>query len=169
MIKGDTESTRSGQKLQIADIYGASIQLATHGQDNKLNLFSSFLVFQSILLLAWVTVWQAHSPGGIWMLLIFSGFAVLSSVIWAALGRDYCDAAEGFNQTGAGFEKHYFPVEVSHLLATREEIVKGKPKWMRGRFLILCVTLGFAFLYFFLDLSLLWKPILTHYRCGGGN
>ena len=157
MVNGDTPPTPSEQKLQVADIYGPLIELGIHGQENRLNLFSSFLFFQSVLLLAWATVWQVSWPGRTWILLIFSGFGIFSSVVWAVLSSDYADAARRFVKTGADFEKKYFPSGVAHVLAAREEIIASKPKWQRGRFLIASVTWGFVLLYPLLDLSLLWK------------
>lgn len=158
MANADTQPTSPDQKLQVADIYGPLIELAIHGQDNKLNLFSSFLFFQSILLLAWATIWQiSASPGRTWILLTFSAFGIFSSVIWAVLSGDYANAARRFSETGAEFEKRYFPSGVPHFLGPREEIVAHKPKWKTGRFLIASVTWGFVFLYPLLDLSLFWK------------
>jgi hypothetical protein len=157
MENDDTKANLSGQKLQISDIYGPLIELAIHGQDNKLNLFSSFLFFQSILLLAWATVWQIRSPGRLWILFVFSGFGAFSSVIWAVLGGDYANSARRFSETGAEYEKNYFPNDAPSVLVAREKVVAGKPKWKTGRFLIASVTWGFVLLYPLLDLSLLWN------------
>jgi len=91
-----TPEDTSEERIQIADLYGPLIELAIHGQDNKLNLLSSFLFFQSILLLAWATVWQVSLPGRIWILLLLTAFGVFSSIIWAKLGNDYDKAARNF-------------------------------------------------------------------------
>jgi hypothetical protein len=158
MVNGDTQPASSDQRVQIADIYGPLVELIIHGQDNKLNLFSSFLFFQSILLLAWATVWQiSSSPGRTWILLIFSAFGMFSSVVWAVLSGDYANAGRRFSEAGVQFERKFFPSGVSHFLEAREEIVASKPKWKTGRFLIASVTWGFVLLYPLLDLSLLWK------------
>jgi hypothetical protein len=157
MVNGDRQPASSDKRLEIGDIYGPIIELGIHGQDNRLNLFSSFLFFQSILLLAWATVWQVSLPGRTWILLRFSGFGMFSSVVWAMLSSDYANTARRFIETGAEIEKKYFPNGVSHVLEAREVIVASKPKWKTGRFLIASVTWGFVLLYPLLDLSLLWK------------
>jgi hypothetical protein len=158
MATQETPPTPSDSKLEVSDIYGPLIELTIHGQDNKLNLFSSFLFFQSILLLAWATVWQISLPGRTWILLIFSSFGIFSSVIWAILSSDYANAGRRFSETGAQFEDRYFPLGVPHFLSAREEIVASKPTWKTGRFLIASVTWGFVVLYALLDLTLLCKP-----------
>lgn len=79
-------------QLDVKDLYGPLVELAIHGQDNKLNLFSSFLFFQSILLLAWATVWQTDMGGRLPILLAISVFGTVSSIVWAAMGPDYAES-----------------------------------------------------------------------------
>jgi len=160
MANGGTPPTPSDQMLKIADIYEPLILLAIHGQDNKLNLFSCFLFFQSILLLAWATVWQISSSGRTWILLIFSGFGMFSSLIWAELGTDYNNAARRYWEAVADFESKYFPNGVPPCVVAREKIVVSKPERETGHFLIRSVTLGFVLLYPLLDLSLLCKCLI---------
>src|SRR5881227_698717 len=84
-----SESDRHGRRIADRDQIGISDRLRRNTQDNKLNLFSSFLFFQSILLLAWATVWQTELAGRNTILLVFSIFGVISSGPWAVTGSDY--------------------------------------------------------------------------------
>jgi hypothetical protein len=147
-----SQSVNSNEgQLQPADIYGPLVELAIHGQDNKLNLFSSFLFFQSIFLLAWTTVWQMEINGRIQILTALSVFGTVSSVVWATLGPDYANSARKFNQAAAGLEK-YFPKEIPHFLSDREETIRRKLPFVGSKFLIGLVTWGFVGLYPLLNL-----------------
>ena len=147
--KGDPEP------IHPKEIYSTLVELVIHGQDNKLNLFSGFLFFQSVLLLAWATVWQMdqqHSRCPILALLSLFGF--LSSVAWGILEFDYDDASKGFSKVADQIEQHLPPQY--RALTARGKIVVDKPWWGKGGFLIGFVTWGFAFLYPSLEL-ILWK------------
>jgi hypothetical protein len=115
------------EKLEVKDIYSPLVDLAIHSQENKLNLFSSFLFFQSILLLAWATVWQMSSvPGRRLILLAFSLFGGLISIMWAGLGSDYADSARQLFKSAANLEK-YFPPEVAcHPMTERENTLASQ-------------------------------------------
>jgi hypothetical protein len=106
MVPGD-EKVDPKQELEVRDIYASVVDLAIHSQDNRMNLFSSFLFFQSVLLLAWATIWQtggdaARGP----ILLVLSVFGTLSSVLWGALGSDYANSGRQFSQAAADLEKY---------------------------------------------------------------
>ena len=135
------------------DIYPSLVDLAIHGQDNKLNLFSGFLFFQSILLLAWATVWQVKGDGKCWILAALSLFGTLSSFAWAFLERDYANASESVSKAAVWYENQHFP-EGYRALADRQKILEKKKPWERGKFLIGFVTFGFAVLYPVLELFL---------------
>jgi hypothetical protein len=138
------------EKLGVKDIYGPLIELVTHGQDNKLNLFSSFLFFQSILLLAWATVWQIQqAPGRDAILLVFSVFGIASSVLWARIGSDYADASRQFSDVAEEFEKLHFETGIPHFLSARGETVRKNV--FGGRHLIGFISWGFAALYVVLE------------------
>ena len=147
---GDTDP--NGRKLKVQDIYGPLVELVTHGQDNKLNLFSSFLFFQSILLLAWATVWQIKQPGRDAILMAFSVFGIVSSVLWALIGSDYANASRGFSDVAEGFEKLHFEDGIPKFLSARGETVRKHT--FGGRDLIGVVTWGFALLYVVLEFVL---------------
>jgi hypothetical protein len=148
-------------KLEPRDIYGPIVELAIHSQDNKINLFTSFLFFQSIFLLAWSTVWQMEIAGRLWILSILAAFGAGNSVVWAMLAPDYADSARKFSQAAAGLER-YFPKAIPHLISAREATIRGKPKWIGSKFLISFVTWGFVVLYFVLELVvLIWNHTST--------
>lgn len=142
--------------LHPKDIYPSLVELVIHGQDNKLNLFSGFLFFQSILLLAWATVWQMDRSGtGRFCILgLLSLFGSLSSIVWALLETDYANASARFSDIAVEVEKH-LPSPYRALTHRAEEV--DKKRWYnKGRSLIGFVTWGFALLYPLLGL-ILWK------------
>jgi hypothetical protein len=141
------------EKLKVKDIYAPLVALVTHGQDNKLNLFSSFLFFQSILLLAWATVWQIQrQPERDAILMVFSVFGIVSSVLWAMLGSDYADASQQFSDAAEELEKRHFETSLPQFLSARGETVHKKA--LRGKHLIGFVAWGFAVLYIVLEFIL---------------
>ncbi len=121
-------------RLNAKEIYAPLVELVIHGQDNKLNLFSSFLFFQSILLLAWATVWQTELAGRNTILLVFSIFGVISSGPWAVTGSDYADASRQFCDVAEELEKRHFPNDIPRFLSARGETVRAKA--FGGRHLI---------------------------------
>jgi hypothetical protein len=141
------------EPLLPSDIYPSLVELTIHGQDNKLNLFSGFLFFQSVLLLAWATVWQMDKSGRCLILALLSLFGSLSSVVWALLESDYEQASTDFSKAAADIEMHA-PIQYRALAERRTKVLE-KPLWKRGKFLIGFVTWGFAVLYLLLELILL--------------
>ncbi len=136
-----------GTKLNPKDVYATLVQLGIHGQDNKLNLLSSFLFFQSVLLLAWATVWQIEcNAGRVQILHAFSFFGTLSSIVWFVLGLDYADASKQYSKAAEDLERH-FENGLPRPLTERHKKLDDKSPLATSKFLIGLVTLGFVTLY----------------------
>jgi hypothetical protein len=101
------EKNDSQEQPSAKEIYPSLVDLVIHAQDNKLNLFGNFLFFQSILLLAWATVWQiATNQHREFILGCLSVFGILSSIAWAFLEEDYAHAGHSANRIAVRSEKH---------------------------------------------------------------
>ena len=151
--------------LEPGDVFPSLVDVAIHSQENKLNLFSGFLFFQSILLLAWATIWQTCNAGRNAILFVMAVFGAAASIPWAFLGWDYADASDHFNAAAVDFEETYRLFDSGRPLA--ERLGKARKKWWKGRwltrtanqFLRLCISNRTVVI-----LSLL---SMTHRRVGG--
>src|SRR5689334_16945598 len=69
------------------DLYPSLVQMITHAENISWNRFNNFLMFSTILILSWATVWVANSPQSRMMFLVaICILGGLSGVFWAALG-----------------------------------------------------------------------------------
>lgn len=162
-----SESNDPNRKtLELGGVYQSLIELAIHGQDNKLNLFSSFLFFQSVLLLAWATVWQTTDNNARYaILVVLTCFGSLSSVLWAVLGSDYADSSDLFSCAAEKLEE-FFPNEVKQRpLTERRRQRRGKGTFFTSRRLIGLVTWGFVILYPVLQMVVCWEGFMSLMRC----
>ena len=108
---------------------------------------------------------MASNPGRDAILLVFSCFGSLSSIVWAALAGNYAELQWHFEQAVVELEKGYFPEHVPLASVKRREKVLARRPWKSGRFLIALVTWGFVGLYPTLELVVCWKGFIHLIRC----
>jgi hypothetical protein len=137
----------SGQEL-----YPSLVQMITHAENITWNRFNNFLMFNSILVLSWATVWegQCKSPT---FLVIICVLGIFGGVFWAALGyrgRKYLDAyldmAEELETTSPLWKNS----NEKYKLATKtKELHKSLhcSSWAGSKVLLTCGPLAFTALY----------------------
>ena len=77
-------------KITPSQIYQAFVQLVAHSESISWNRFNNFLIVNSVLVLAWATVFvsdRASSVPGKIVMIFICVFGVLTGISWAGLGR----------------------------------------------------------------------------------
>jgi hypothetical protein len=100
-------SPAANGKVSVNEVYVALIQLQIHAETITWNRFNNFLVFNSILIMAWATVYapDKHAYSCRAVLVVLCAFGMLSSVVWCIIGyrgRKYLNL---FMRLGKKFEK----------------------------------------------------------------
>jgi hypothetical protein len=90
-----SESGQQDQPPDIRPVYGALLQLAIHGQENKWWMLYVFLMFNSILLLSCAALFAVQSFGAAHRVLLwtFSAVGSLIDVCWILMAVDYVAAS----------------------------------------------------------------------------
>ncbi len=78
-----------GEKISIKEVYSSLVQLATEAESITWNRFYNFLMGNSILILAWATMFSITSPSRMatHVLVAICVVGGVSGLIWAALGN----------------------------------------------------------------------------------
>ena len=147
----------------IINAYDLLLKLTIHGQENKWNTLSVFLIFQSILLLGWATFFAAKIATPVRFAL--SGIAILSGFAWRFIGTDYAKASWLYSQMAEALESFFPDWMPTPLKELAEQIKEKDEKWKRwwfptvpgARFLTTAVPVGFVILHAFLVFALWTK------------
>jgi hypothetical protein len=144
--------------LQREHAYPAWVALVQHAENISWTRFYNFLVFATILVLAWATIYsQASRPWGAAVVMaVMSGVGLLSGFIWAGLGYRSRQYLHFYLKGGAKLEEGA-EAECQVCKGTmdfgRKLPVLGRvvntPLFGSG-FLLLIVPLAFVVLYFVL-------------------
>lgn len=88
-------------------VYGALLQLAIHGQENKWWMLYIFLMFNSILLLSCATLFavQQFSVAHRILVYVFSAAGALIDACWIAMAGDYVRASNLYSDEVVEAEK----------------------------------------------------------------
>jgi len=97
----------SNQKPDVCPVYGALLQLAIHGQENKWWMLYVFLMFNSILLLSCAALFavQQFSSAHRILIYLFSGAGTLIDVCWIVMAGDYVKASNLYSDEVVEAEK----------------------------------------------------------------
>ena len=136
------------------DLYDLTVRLAMHSQENKLQTLNLYLVFNSILLLAWTTLFPLSSTnlGAKLAASLFCVLGLLFALVWLPLGWDYANASDSFSKMAEHLEEK-LPQGLRPLRSRAEQ--KGNKVPIGSRTLLLLVPLVFLMSYIFL-LVLAW-------------
>ena len=109
-------------EVEEKELYTCIVNLAIHGQENKWQTITVYILFNTILFLAWSTIFakQNNSWQFIVALQVFPILGILSSVFWLSLGEDYVSASNLFSDLAVEFERN-FPPECIQPLTRRKE------------------------------------------------
>lgn len=137
-------------KVSDKETHSAIVQLVTHAESTSWNRFHNFLIANSILVLAWVTIYvsSSRSPMVTHVLVAICVLGVLSGVFWAALGYRGRKFTDGYIELGTsieeGIEGHKPLTESKNL---RDTLPCG---WSGSRYIVAVGPLIFALFYILL-------------------
>lgn len=123
-------------------LHSSLVQLVIHAEATSWNRFYNFLMFNSILILAWSTIYVATlKPGAAAILATMAALGAVSGIAMAALGRrgrmfldEYVDLAvkiEADNKCWPADLAQYKP-----LTLTKDRIAKFPFGWAGSRYLL---------------------------------
>jgi hypothetical protein len=100
--RGDNE-----KGADVSSVYGAPLQLAIHGQENKWWMLYVFLMFNSILLLSCAALLavQQFNTGHKTLLYLFSVAGTLVDICWIVMAQDYIKAFNLYGDKVVAAEK----------------------------------------------------------------
>jgi hypothetical protein len=153
-IPGDRPPTeKPGHRF---DLYDLAVRLAMHSQENKLQTLNLYLVFNSIILLAWVTLFSAVSPNFTAKLVstLLCILGVLFALVWLPLGWDYANASDSFSELAERLEDQ-FPEGERPMRPRAQQ--KGSKLPIGSRTILVLTPLVFLISYVFL-LGVVWAP-----------
>lgn len=147
-------------KITAKEIYTTLVQMVVQAESISWNRFYNFLMGNSILILAWATIFvsQKHSPWGTIVMVSICILGAITSPFYALLGR-----------RGRNFLNHYveqlieiednqnnWPSEFATLkiFNKNKELRDTLPGRIAGSYYLLqAVPYGFSFLYFLMFLA----------------
>ena len=133
-----------------ATLYPALVQLAAHGQENKSITLYNFSMFNTILVLAWATVFV--NTDAVLEAVVSTAICILGAVscfAWNRIGADYADASDLFGRQAEALEA-LLPPDVPKPLTERRGQLNAK--WQKrtavgSRTLLTWIPAGMGLLY----------------------
>lgn len=94
-------------KVSDKETYSAIVQLVAHAESISWNRFHNFLIANSVLVLAWVTIYVSNGSSLMLtcILVAICVLGVLSGIFWAALGYRGRKFVDGYIDLGTQIEK----------------------------------------------------------------
>jgi hypothetical protein len=126
MASPDTSEKNAIEKPDVRLVYGALLQLAIHGQENKWWMLYVFLMFNSILLLSCAALFavQEFRTALRILLYLFSTVGTLIDVCWIIMAGDYVNASDLYADEVVEAEKllpDHFPKPLTKRASQRAE------------------------------------------------
>jgi hypothetical protein len=154
--EGEGTETPSGEKTQT---YMATVQLIMHAENTSWNRISSFLIANSILMLAWASIFISSNPTDKGAILIaMSTAGLVFSLAWAPFGTRGRRYLAKFLEIATVLEKkrrHARPItEVNRL--EFQQTFHSLEKFCRSWHLVVIVPLTFAGVFYLLLLKSVW-------------
>jgi hypothetical protein len=139
------------------EVYPSLINLIIHAETISWSRFYNFLVFNTILILAWATIYVKAPPpylaGYVMAVLCFLG--ALSSIFWFGLGvrgreflQNYIDLAKNFESDSKCWSNELEPYKLG--TQTNEWGKKIPCQWAISKYLVAGGALALFFFYVFL-------------------
>ena len=101
-------------------VYKSLVNLGMHSENVRWNRFNNFLVFNSILILSWATVWSKDLSGSLIVFLVFiCVLGGVSGILWSILGCRGSKAVRAFMDMAGDLEKE--------VILWPTQLVKYKP------------------------------------------
>lgn len=135
------------------ELYASLVQMIIHAENITWNRFYNFLVFNTILVLSWATVWIANSPQSRTVVLVaICILGGLSGIFWGALGYRGRTFLNEYMKMAAEFEADLavWPNNIeryrhaTRALALRDSLSYS---WAGSRVLLISGPLSFTVLY----------------------
>lgn len=144
-------------KVTPSDSYSALVQFTTHAENTSWNRFYNFLMGNSILVLAWATIYVSDSEGlaSNIVLLAICILGLMSGPAWATLGKRARQSLTRYLELGKTLEENadLFPTDLkdfrifSRVLQIRKDLPGG---WSGSYYILQAAPWAFAVLYFVL-------------------
>ena len=138
-------------------LYPSLVQLIIHAEAISWNRFYNFLMFNTILILAWSTIYVAQSrpPGVVAVLATMTLLGTASGIAMAGLGvrgRRFLDEYVGLAEKIEADDKCWAPElqQYKPLTLTKECIKKFPHGWAGSRYLLTWGSVAFAIFHVFL-------------------
>lgn len=82
-------SVKEKDKISIKELYPSIVHLITHTDTLTWNRFNIFLVYNSVLILVWYSIFKSviKTPYNITFLCVIEVFGIISGIVWAILAR----------------------------------------------------------------------------------
>jgi len=151
------ESAANGSGSEVCTAYGAYIQLAVHGQENKWWMLYVFLMFNSILLLSCAALFavQQFTAGHRLLLLLFSSCGIFVNVCWILMASDYVKASDLFSAHAVRVEA-LMPAGLPRPCTERAEQRAKKNYFATSAFLSTAIPLLLSVMYCVL-IAITWQ------------
>ena len=152
---GNEPSNNEREKKELyKGLYPALVNLVIHGQENKLQTLNLYLLFNSIIIVAWATLFSA-TPLILTVKIactLFCSLGILLAIIWMPLGWDYANASDHFSKSAECLENN-----LPECIRTLQERAKQKEQKLPigSRMLLFLVPIFFLLAYVVL-LVLVW-------------
>lgn len=142
------------------EIYAADVQLVIHAEQITWNRFYNFLTANSILVLAWATIYSANEPKYYkWILSSISIIGTLSGILWAGLSHRGSKYLDTYLKIGQKIENDPgWPTALSYkLFSLTSETAKELRcfNWASSKPILIGGSVSFTVLHIFLLLMAL--------------
>jgi hypothetical protein len=132
----------------VSAVYGALVQLAVHGQENKWWMLYILLMFNSILLLSCAAIFATQH---LWteqrvLLCMFSLAGALIALCWIAMASDYVRASDLYGAEVVVAEKR-LPPQFPKPLTKRADQRAGKTFLGTSKFITIAIPVVLILLY----------------------
>lgn len=153
--------------METKELYPSLIQLIIHAENITWSRFNNFLMFNTILVLAWSTVFASNltsfQQSRMVVLVAFCILGAVSGVFWAALGwrgraflYRYLDMAQDLEDDKTAWVNESANDEFKLAKLTKDFRDSTCYSWARSKVLLIGGPLSFSVLYFVLFL-VSWK------------
>lgn len=141
-------TTPAERPPDVSLVYGALVQLAIHGQENKWWMLYMFLMFNSILLLSCATLFsvQQFSTAHKTLLCVFSVGGILIDLCWIVMAGDYVKASNLFGDEVVAAER-LLPAGLPTPLTKRAGQRANKSRFGTSSFIATAIPVGLILIY----------------------
>jgi hypothetical protein len=145
---GETGQGNNTQRPDVSTVYGALLQLAIHGQENKWWMLYVFLMFNSILFLSCAALFAVQYFGTAHRVLLWTFAAVgsLIDVCWILMAVDYVAASNLYGDEVVKAEK-LLPTGLPTPLTKRAGQRSDKSPFGTSKFIAIAIPILLIVIY----------------------